>query len=165
MNPTVIKSFRPGNVRLIDEEGNQLGVMTVKDALVIAQDREYDLIEVSPQSDPPVCKLSNYGKLMYEQSKKEKQQSKGKTRKEIKMGPRIADGDLDVKINKTIELIEKENEVFVSVLLKGRERNTPQLATDVLLKFLEKLQSRIAFKTLKSIDNQGNKAEVLITNN
>lgn len=164
MNPNVIKFSRQGNVRLIDESGNQLGILSVKEALNIAQDRGYDLIEVAPHSDPPVCKLMNYGKIMYEQSKKEKQQPKGKVRKEIRMGPRIADGDLDVKVNKTKEFIEKENEVTVSVLLKGRERNTPELATEVLYKFLKRLQSFIAFKIVRDVDNQVGKAEVVITN-
>ena len=160
--PKVIQFSRSGSVRLIDEKGGQLGIVSVDDALNAANERSLDLVEVAPQANPPVCKLIDYGKMMYEQSKKQKP-SKSVHRKEIRMGIRIGDNDMEVKLKRTEQFLDRGYEVQASVFLKGREKAHPEAAIEVLGRFMEKIEERTSVKILRQLAGQGNKAEVLFT--
>jgi len=160
---SVIKYPRPGTIRLIDENGNQVGIISVRDALTMAQDRELDLIEVAPQASPPVCKIADYGKMKYEASKKAKP-VKSTPRKEIQMSPRIADGDLMTKLNRAVEFIEKGCEVVINVQMRGREKGNPEVALAVLRHFIAILKEKVGeLRMLREITNTGGgKVECLV---
>lgn len=158
--PKVIDSSRPGTVRVIDENGQQLGVMSVTDALNKAHKNDLDLVEVAPQANPPVCKILDYGKMMYQQSKKEKK-PKGPSRKEIRLGIRIDTHDLQTKVRNAEKFIGKGHEVLVTVMLKGRERATPNLAMDTLERFKEAIS--VPVKIIKAAKLGGNRADMVIS--
>ncbi|MFO7459688.1 MAG: translation initiation factor IF-3 [Desulfatiglandales bacterium] len=111
-------------VRLISFDGQQLGIMSIQDALNAARQAGMDLVEVSPNSDPPVCKIMDYGKYKYQASKKT-QEGKKKTRtlqvKEVRLRPRTDEHDLGFKIRNMKKFLEKKDKVKVSVLFRGRE--------------------------------------------
>mgnify|MGYP001427319266 CR=1 FL=1 len=162
MDISVIKYARPGNVRLVDENGNQVGIISVRDALNMAMDKGYDLIEVAPTAQPPVCKLGDYGKLRYEASKKAKP-VKSTPRKEVQMSPRIADGDLTTKINRAIEFLEKGCEVIANVQMRGREKANPEVAITLMNKFITTIKEKVGeVRMIREITNTGGKIECLI---
>jgi len=111
-------------VRLISVDGKQLGIMSVQDALDAAREDSLDLVEVSPNSDPPVCRIMDYGKYKYQASKKQ-QEGKKKTKafqvKEIRVRPRTDEHDLGFKIRNLKKFLEKKDRVKVTVLFRGRE--------------------------------------------
>ncbi len=116
--------IRLPEVRVVDEEGNQLGVMKTKDALEMAQQKELDLVEIVPQSKPPVCKIIDYGKFKYTQKKKlqeSKKKQKTITVKEIKMRPKIEEHDYNFKLNHIKTFLEGGDKVKVTVTFRGRE--------------------------------------------
>lgn len=136
-------------VRLIDEEGKQLGVMSRDQALEIAREKELDLVEVSPDSNPVVCRIINYDKYRYQLEKKEKQQRKtGKKTemKEVRLGVRTGEHDLDFKRKKAIKFLKEGRKVKIELIMKGRERAHRDLAREVLVAFLEKLKDEIDVK-------------------
>lgn len=120
----VNREIRALRVRVITEEGEQLGVFTLQDALAKAQERGLDLVEIAPAATPPVCKIIDYGKLRYQQTKREKLNRKATHQtkiKEIKVKPNIDKHDLDVKIKHAREFIEKGCKVKFTCMFRGRE--------------------------------------------
>lgn len=158
--PKVIESSRPGSVRVIDENGQQLGVMSIVDALTRAQESNLDLVEIASQANPPVCKILDYGKMMYQQSKKDKK-PKGASRKEIRMGIRIEDHDLQTKVRNAEKFLGKGHEVLFTVMLKGRERATPNLALETLERIKATLS--VPVKVVKPPKLGGNRADMVIS--
>ncbi len=153
---------RSGSVRLIDENGEQLGILDITEALRIANERELDLVLVSPNADPPVGKLLDAGKLKYQKSKKQKSQ-KQKDRKEVRLSIRIENNDLLTKMNQTEKFLEKGHEVSVGVLLKkGRERAHPEVAVEVLQNFLSKLQEKLTLKIMKAPSGKSSGADMIL---
>ncbi|MFH1347397.1 MAG: translation initiation factor IF-3, partial [Candidatus Margulisiibacteriota bacterium] len=115
--------IRGREVRLIDEEGKQLGVVPTPEALTMARERGFDLVLISPGANPPVARITDVGKLKYEDSKKEKEarkSQKGGGLKEVKISPTIAQHDFEVRLKKTREFLEKRNKVKVSMFFRGR---------------------------------------------
>jgi translation initiation factor IF-3 len=130
-------------VRLIDEDGQPLGIMTPMQALSIARERDLDLVEVSPMAMPPVCRLMDYGRFKYEQAKRENEARKNQKTtdlKEIRLSPRTDDHDLNVKIRKIEEFLGDGDKVKVSVRLRGRENAHPELGRQLLDKIVEALK-------------------------
>jgi translation initiation factor IF-3 len=127
-------------VRVIDEEGNQLGVMPTLEALRLAQERGYDLVEVAPTASPPVTRLLDYGQYKYELAKREKE-AKRKSRsvefKEIRLKPKIGQGDFDTKVRRAIEFLEDGDRIKVAVQFRGRELTHPHLGRELLNKFAD----------------------------
>jgi translation initiation factor IF-3 len=116
-----IKAIR---VRLISEDGKQMGIYLTSEALKKAQESSLDLVEISPKADPPVCKIIDYGKFCYQQQKRDKDQKKGSVQgkvKELKFKPNIDDNDLQVKIKKAKDFLEKGNKVKFTCMFRGRE--------------------------------------------
>ncbi len=127
-------------VRVIDQDGEQLGIMTSEDALAKAMDAGLDLVEVSPNAEPPVCRIMDFGKYKFENSKK-KQAAKKKQKKiqvkEIKFRPRTEEGDYQVKLKKLIKFLENGDKVKVTMRFRGREFAHQELGME-FLKRIEK---------------------------
>ena len=127
-------------IRLIGEEGEQLGIMSADEALSIAEEQSLDLVKISPQAQPPVCKLMNYGKFKFEQAKREKENRKNQKTievKEIYLSMTIDIGDLNVKAKKTVEMLGDGNKVKVSIRFRGREMAHAHLGNGIMERFAE----------------------------
>jgi len=132
-----------GEVRLIDETGKQLGILSRDEALEIARSKDLDLVEVSPDSRPVVCRIINYDKYRYQLEKKEKQQRKSSKRteiKEIRLGVRTGEHDLGFKKKKALEFLREGRKVKIELVMRGRERAHRDLGREVLSTFLEKIK-------------------------
>ena len=130
-------------VRLISENGEQKGILTIEDALESAQESGFDLIEISPNSDPPVCKLLDYGKVKYEQKKKEHLSKKKQhviKLKEIRVRPRIDNHDLETKMNMGKKFLNDGFKLKVTMMFRGREMSRLDLGDIVMEKVVEMLK-------------------------
>jgi len=124
-------------VRVIDPDGNQVGIIPTYKALATAADFGLDLVEISPSANPPVCKIMDYGRFKYEQTKKQQEAKKKQSTfqiKEIKIRPRTSDHDLQVKLGHIKKFLEKKDKVKVSVIFRGREIAFSQRGKDLLEK-------------------------------
>lgn len=134
--------IRVPEVRLIDETGKQVGIVPIAKALEMARDAEQDLVEISPQAKPPVCKIIDFSKFRYELSKKEKDAKKKQKNiklKEVRLRTRIADNDLEVKMKKIKDFLEDGDKVQVTVMFSGREMQHKDLGLAILDKVKEQL--------------------------
>lgn len=134
------EEIRVKEVRLINNEGEQLGVMSTEAANQKALDAHLDLVLMSPQAKPPVCKMMDYGKYRYDLLKKQKEQRKNQKNmevREIRLSPRIDDHDLETKAKKAIEMLSDGDKVKVSVRFRGRELGHTDLGREVLDDFVE----------------------------
>lgn len=128
-------------VRLIDDEGSQLGIVSAEEALRIATERGYDLVKIAPNSVPPVCRIMDYGKFRFEQTKKEKEAKKNQRVievKEIRMSPSIDTNDFNTKLKSAQKFITDGDRVKVSVRFRGREMAHTEIGADLLKEFAEK---------------------------
>jgi translation initiation factor IF-3 len=135
--------IRIPQVRVIDEEGNQLGVMPTPQALEMAQDRGLDLVEVAPMAAPPVTRFLDFGQYKYELTKKEKEakrRQRSVTFKEVRLSPKIGIGDFDTKVNRAIEFLEEGDRIKVTVRFRGRELTHPELGRNLLAKFTDQVK-------------------------
>lgn len=127
-------------IRLIGENGEQLGIVSGEEALRTAEEQGLDLVKISPQATPPVCKLMNYGKYKFEQSKREKEARKNQhvvEIKEIRMSPGIDVGDFNTKLKNAQKFLSDGNRVKVSVRFRGREMAHTDIGKDLLVRFAE----------------------------
>jgi len=146
------EQIRVREVRLIDEEGNQKGIVSTREALDMAKEAGVDLVEVAPQSKPPVCKILNYGKYKFDLEKKTREQKKKQKLvklKEVRMQPKIEKHDLAFKTKHVQEFLDEGNKVKVTIRFRGREMAHTELGKVVLDKLIELLEEG-SF----SIDNQ-----------
>jgi translation initiation factor IF-3 len=128
-------------VRLIADSGEMLGVKTIEDARKLAQEAELDLVLVSPEADPPVCKIIDYGKFKYEQKKRQHEHHKHTPQiKELRLRPKTEEHDLMVRVRQARAFIERGDRVIVNVFFKGREMSHSELGRAVLEKFCTELQ-------------------------
>ena len=136
------EQIRDREVRLIGEDGEQLGIMSAREAMKIAQEAELDLVKIAPAAKPPVCKVIDYGKYKYEQTRREKEaRKKQKTVevKEVRLSPNIDTNDLNTKINNAKKFISKGNKVKVTLRFRGREMAHVQQSKHILDDFAEHL--------------------------
>jgi translation initiation factor IF-3 len=122
-------------IRVIDEEKKPLGVMSAAEALVIARQRGLDLVEIAPQAQPPVCRVMDYGKFLYELHKRDheaKKHQKQALLKEIKFRPKISIHDYDFKLKHVQRFLEEGNKVKITIMLRGREKSRPEMGVAVL---------------------------------
>jgi translation initiation factor IF-3 len=134
--------IRVPEVRLIDDEGNQVGVLKTPDALAFAQERDLDLVEVAPEARPPVCRVLDYSKYKYEQAQKVKQARKHQqqiTVREIKFRPKIAEHDYDTKKHHVERFLRHKDKVKVTIMFRGREVTHPERGTAILDRLAEEL--------------------------
>ena len=132
--------IRIPQVRVIDEEGNQLGVMPTPRALEMAQERGLDLVEVAPMAAPPVARFLDFGQYKYELTKKEKENKRRQrsvTFKEVRLSPKIGTGDFDTKVHRAVEFLSEGDRIKVTVRFRGRELSHPELGRNLLTKFTD----------------------------
>jgi len=128
-------------VRLIADTGDMLGIKTIEDARKLAQEAELDLVMVSPEADPPVCKIIDYGKFKYEQKKRQHEHHKHTPQiKELRLRPKTEEHDLMVRVRQARGFIERGDRVIVNVFFKGRELSHAELGRAVLERFCNELQ-------------------------
>ena len=136
------EQIRDREVRLIGADGEQLGIMSAREAMKIAQEAELDLVKIAPTAKPPVCKIIDYGKYKYEQTRKEKEAKKKQRTveiKEVRLSPNIDKNDLNTKVNNARKFISKGNKVKVTLRFRGREMAHVQQSRHILDDFAELL--------------------------
>ena len=132
--------IRSPEVRLISSIGEQLGIMPIDQAQAVADEQELDLVEISPQANPPVCKIMDYGKYIYERDKREKEAKKNQKvveTKEIRLSPVIDDGDFNTKLRNAQKFLADGNRVQITVRFKGRQMAHPEIGKEVILRFAD----------------------------
>jgi len=135
--------IRIPQVRVVDEEGAQLGVMPTPQALAMAQERGLDLVEVAPMASPPVVKFLDFGQYKYEVTKREKEakrRQRSVTFKEVRLSPKIGVGDFDTKVHRAIEFLEDGDRIKVTVRFRGRELTHPELGRNMLTRFTDRIK-------------------------
>ena len=141
----VNQAIRDREVRLIDSEGNMVGVMPANQALRLADEAELDLVKISPNAVPPVCKIMDYSKFKYEQAKKDKENRRNQTiveLKEIRLSMTIDVGDIAVKTKQCLKFLEQGNKVKVSIRMKGRENARSYQGVKVMEDFFAGLNGK-----------------------
>ena len=136
------EEIRDREVRLIDENGTQLGVVSSKDALNMAHEKDLDLVKIAPQANPPVCKIMNYSKYKFDQAKREKdarKKQKVMEVKEVRMTPNTEEHDLNTKVQSAVKFLKKGDKVKVSVRFRGRELSRTEIGKVVLDEFAERI--------------------------
>lgn len=135
------EKIRAQEVRVIDHDGKQLGVMTTSSAILLAKNKGLDLIEISPNTQPPVCKILDFGKFKYDESKKDKQNTKSQSTKikEIKLRMTTDQNDYKTKIRHAIDFLGKGNKLKISLMFRGRELAHSELGFDVIKRFITDL--------------------------
>jgi translation initiation factor IF-3 len=135
--------IRVPQVRVVDEEGSQLGVMPTPQALAMAQERGLDLVEVAPMAAPPVVRFLDFGQFKYEATKREKEakrKQRSVTFKEVRLKPKIATGDFDTRVRRAIQFLEEGDRLKVAVQFRGRELTHPEIGRNLLAKFSERIK-------------------------
>jgi len=136
--------IRVPQVRLVGPDGGQLGVVTIQNALEIANQHELDLVEVAPQASPPVCRVIDFSKFKYDQEKKEREAKKHQRQsrlKEIRLKPNIDDHDYQVKVKHAIGFLKKKDKVKVSLFFRGRQMEHLDLGRKILDRFIIDIQN------------------------
>ena len=137
------EQIRDKEIRLIGENGEQLGIMSARDAMKMAKEAELDLVKIAPAAKPPVCKIIDYGKYRYEQARKEKEAKKKQKTievKEVRLSPNIDVNDLNTQVGAARKFIEKGNKVKVTLRFRGREMAHMQSSKHILDDFAEQLK-------------------------
>jgi len=135
--------IRVRDIRVVDIDGNQLGIMPTREALKLAEEKQMDLVEIAPQAKPPVCRIMDFGKYKYEQSKREKEARKKQKIvevKEVKMRPNIEDHDFNVKAKNAARFLNDGDKVKATMIFRGREIVHTQLGRLLLVRLAEDLK-------------------------
>lgn len=136
------EEIREKELRVLGHDGEQLGLMSSKEALKIAEEKEMDLVMISPTANPPVCKIMDYGKFIYEQSKKDKEAKKKQkvvNLKEVRVSPKIEEHDIMIKATNARKFLEEGDKVKITVRFRGREADYSHVGNKILQNFAEKL--------------------------
>ena len=134
------EQIRDREIRVIDSDGSQLGIMPSKKAMELAEQKNLDLVKIAPQATPPVCKIIDYGKYRFEQSKREKEQRKNQRVveiKEVRLSLNIDTHDFETKKNHAMRFISEGNKVKASIRFRGREMGHPELGLEIMKRFSE----------------------------
>ena len=137
------RNIRAKEVRVIDPDGNQIGVIPTYKAIAVANDFGLDLVEISPNASPPVCKIMDYGRFKYERTKKKQEAKKKQTTfqlKEIKIRPKTGEHDLNTKINHIAKFLDRKDKVKVTVIFRGREITLTNLGKELLEKIVQETE-------------------------
>ena len=139
-NVQINEEIRDKELRIIGADGQQLGIMSAKEALAIAEQKNLDLVKIAPQSNPPVCKIMDYGKYRFEQAKREKEARKNQHTveiKEVRLSLNIDTHDFNTKLNNAIKFIKHGDKVKVSIRFRGREMGHPEIGLETMRRFAE----------------------------
>lgn len=140
--PRINEEIRAREIRVLSADNERIGIMSSRDALALAEQQQLDLVEISPNAKPPVCRIMNFGKFRYEQQKREKEAKKKQkviTLKEVKLRPHIEDHDFYVKMKNASKFLGEGNKVKVTIMFRGRELSHPELGLNVLTRFANEL--------------------------
>lgn len=162
--PRINEEIRAREVRLIDEDGTQLGIKPLSEALALAKVRGKDCLEIAPGANPPVVKISDFSKFRYEREKKLKESRKHQKAglvKELRMRPGISEHDLATKIQHTKEFIEQKYKVRMTVVFRGREMEHRELGVALLNKIKETLNGKFFLE--QDAQLEGNRMSVLLS--
>ena len=141
--PRINERVRVPSVRVIDDQGHQVGVLSTDEALSMARERNVDMVEVSPKADPPVVRLMDFGRFKFEQSKKDRESRKHQQKvqiREVRMKPKIEDHDIDFKTRTIQKLLRQGDKVKITVMFRGREITHPQLGKSLLEKVFDNIE-------------------------
>ncbi|HMA34504.1 MAG TPA: translation initiation factor IF-3, partial [Chloroflexia bacterium] len=155
--------IRAREVRVIDENGEQMGIMFARDALIMARQRDLDLVEVAPNAVPPVCKVMDYGKFRYEQTKKERDSRKTQHNvviKEVRLAPNIDEHDLDTKIKQAKRFLDEGDKVKLTVQFHGRQLTHTDRGRDLLAQVSDLLQNEVLIEQAPKME--GKKMSMLL---
>jgi translation initiation factor IF-3 len=149
-NPTsrtrINGDIRHPEVRVISADGAQLGIMSSRDAQLMARDAGLDLVEISPNANPPVVKIIDWGKYQYQKMKEQaraKKNAKSSELKQIRLGLKIGENDLNIKVRKILEFLEDGDRVKVMLVFRGREMAHKEVGTELMNKIIEKLGDQV----------------------
>ncbi len=151
------EAIRTREVRVVNTDGEQLGIMPIKEALRIAAEKDLDLVEVAPTAKPPVCKIMDYGKYRYEQSKREREARKRQKiveLKEIRLTPKIETHDFQVKVKAAAKFLKEGDKVKVSVRFRGREIVHAELGKTLLLQLYEAVKDQAVMEREPKIEGK-----------
>ncbi len=151
------EQIRDKEIRLIGENGEQLGIMSAREAMKLAEEAELDLVKIAPTAKPPVCKIIDYGKYRYELARKEKEAKKKQKVvevKEIRMSPNIESNDLNTKINAARKFLEKGNKVKVTLRFRGREMAHMQSSRHILDDFAQSLSDAAVIEKAPKVEGR-----------
>lgn len=163
------EKIRVPELYVITDEGEVLGVMPTHEALARAQEMEMDLVEVSPKANPPVAKITDYGRMKYKAEKlmsKQKAKQKKTEVKDIRLSLRISPHDLDLRYNQALKFIEKGNKLKVEIILRGRERQLQDKAREIMENFVRRLKAEegLAIVTEQALTRQANGFNMVLAN-
>jgi translation initiation factor IF-3 len=162
--PLVNNQIRTPQVRLIDETGKQLGVMSVQEALQMAQERNLDLVQVTEKVAPPVCKIINYGKYLYSLQKKERATKikKAGELKGIRLGFNISPHDLETRAHQAEKFLKKGDKIRIEMPLRGREKGLSEYAKGKINQFLEILEKIVPIKIERELKREARGLTMII---
>lgn len=158
--------IRAKEVRVVDSQGAQLGVMSLSQALLKAQEQGLDLVQITEKADPPVCKIINYGKYLYWENKKEKEHKKKSGElKGIRLSFKMSEHDMQVKALLAKKFLEKGDKIKIEMKLRGREKALKSFAIEKIKKFIDQLNSLIPIKVEKEIKAEPRGLTAIIMHN
>ncbi|MGQ9696029.1 MAG: translation initiation factor IF-3 [Thermodesulfobacteriota bacterium] len=149
--------IRASEVRVIGHDGKQIGILPLKEAMKLAEEQGLDLVEVAPQATPPVCRIMNYGKYKYQQSKKIQEAKKHQTViqvKEVKIRPRTEEHDLQFKLRHAKRFLSEGNKVKVSMLFRGREIAHPEMGRELLDRVIAELKDLMVIEQAPRLEGR-----------
>ncbi len=149
--------IRAREVRVIDGEGEQLGVMNIRQAIEIANERELDLVEVAPNANPPVCRLMDYGKYLYEKQKRERESRKSQKQvdvKEVRLSPKIGEHDVQVALTKIRKFAKDGDKIRVRIRFRGREIHHPEVALELLKRVAIEVEDITSVEAMPNMDGR-----------
>ena len=149
--------IRAREVRVIDADGQQLGIMLLRDALDIATERTLDLVEVAPNANPPVCRLMDYGKYLFEKQKRERESRKAQKQieiKEVRLRPKTDEHDIQVVLNKIRKFAKEGAKIRVRIRFRGREIQHPEVARDLLDRVARDVADSVTIESLPQFDGR-----------
>lgn len=151
------EQIRAREVRVVDSDGEQLGIMPLRDALKVAGEKNLDLVAVSLNAKPPVCRIMDFGKYKFEQSKREKEARRNQkiiTVKEVKVRPNIEDHDFDVKLKNAIRFLSNGDKVKATVMFRGREITHPELGQKLLLRLAKEVEELAVVERVPKVEGR-----------
>lgn len=155
--PRINEEIRAREIRVLSADNEQIGIMSSRDALVLAEEQQLDLVEISPNAKPPVCRIMNFGKYRYEQQKREKEAKKKQkviTLKEVKLRPHIENHDFYVKMKNASKFLGEGNKVKVTIMFRGRELSHPELGLNVLTRFSDELKEQAVVEKAAKLEGR-----------
>ncbi|MDA0208417.1 MAG: translation initiation factor IF-3 [bacterium] len=161
----VNRQIKADEIRVIDNDKNMLGVMTVDQALALASEKGFDLIEVSPKANPPVCKLMEFGTFKYQkekEAKKKRAASKAVETKGIRLSLKIGTNDFNVRLNQAKKFLEKGNKIRIEMILRGREKAYSDRAQEVFDRFIEAVSEDFEVKVETPLKRMHSKLHMIV---